>query len=366
MNSWILVAGLILQEAEPAEQPVRKQDPELQQKLEDLERLILDVEERLKEMERRLAQVTSANPLNVLNPTLTVIGNSLYRRDDREVFLDGDPSQPRIDDQLNVREVELDLRAAVDPFVDGIAILSLESEVSGEFETGVEEFFLKIKSLPIPGWEEPPLGTLIKLGRMRTEFGTNNLLHLHDLPQSNRPLVIEEFLGEEGHIANGISARMFLPSPGSTALQLTLQALQGGSAEVAQDGDHPAYLGNLHLFLPLGSAHSLDASLIGFYGTNDAAGRDQSRVGSFDWWYRWKPLRQGEWKSLLMGGQLFAAEHEFPVDPADPSLGSEREEPLGYTLWTQYQLARNLYLGARWDRTDFLRDDSQEHERVQP
>ncbi|MBI4161866.1 MAG: hypothetical protein HY509_05415, partial [Acidobacteria bacterium] len=78
------------------------------------------------------------------------------------------------------------------------------------------------------------------------------------------------------------------------------------------------------------------------------------------------PLRRGEWKSLLVGGQLFAAEHEFPVDPADPSLGSEREEPFGYTLWTQYQLARNLYLGARWDRTDFLRDDSQEHERIQP
>jgi len=337
--------------------------------LQDLKERVDQLEKENDEIKKRLAQTTSANPETVLNPRITVVGNFLWRLDDRTVRnQDGDA----IDDVANMREVELDLRSSIDPYADAVAILSVESEVPNEFEVSVEEFLIKIKSLPLPGWEEPPLGAQITLGRMRTAFGTNNALHLHDLPQSNRPLVIEDYLGAEGHVATGASVRLFLPSPGDTALQFTFQAVQAGGVEVAQDAGHPAYLANLHLFAPLSPEHSLDLSLIGFYGTNDESGHRQSRVWSLDAWYRWKPLRQGEFNSLLVGAQVFKVDHEFnqdidtDLDGIFDATTAVTTKPLGYTLWAQYQLSSRVYLGARYDSVEFLADDSRDHQKIQP
>src|SRR5262245_35753397 len=233
MISWIFVLLCAQGQgasapAAPAKDPApQQQDQKTQDRLDDQEDRIKDLERRLAEAEKKQAQTTSANPFTVLNPRLTVVGDFLWRFDDKKVYLDNDPANPRIDDTINMREVELDLRASVDPFVDGVAILSVESEVPGSFSVSVEEFYAVIKSLPLPFWETPPLGTKIKIGRFRTEFGLNNKSHTHDLPQTDRPLVIEEFLGLEGQAANGISTKSFLPSPGDTALELTLQLLNG-------------------------------------------------------------------------------------------------------------------------------------------
>ena len=54
----------------------------------------------------------------MFNPAVTVIGNGLYRYDDQTVLAD----DARIDRQFNLREVEIDLRAAIDPFADGVVI----------------------------------------------------------------------------------------------------------------------------------------------------------------------------------------------------------------------------------------------------
>ena len=339
-------------------EPSKTQDPKVQDRLDDQEDRIKDLERRLAESEKRQAQTTSANPATVLNPRLTVVGDFLWRLDDHKVFVDNNPANARIDDTINMREVELDLRASVDPFVDGVAILSVESESPGEFSASVEEFYVLIKSLPLPLWESPPLGTKIMLGRFRTEFGMNNRSHTHDLPQSDRPLVIEEFLGFEGQAANGISTKSFLPSPGDTALELTLQLFNGGSAPVAEENNRLSYLANLNFFVPLADDHSLNVAAIGFYGVNDRALGQQSRVASLDVLYKWKPARQGEYESFLLGGQLFYASHE-------PAAGG-RTHPFGYFVFAQYQVSSRLYAGVRWDQTETLADDTISRRKIGP
>ncbi|HEY3225923.1 MAG TPA: hypothetical protein VGK61_02870, partial [Planctomycetota bacterium] len=162
------------------------------------------LEDRVKELERKLAQQPATNPATAFNPTVTVVGNMLWRIDNKNVFLDGDPNAARLDDTFNVREVEVDLRSAIDPYADGVAILSVESEVPGEFEIGVEEFYATIKSLPFGFWESPPLATKIRVGRWRADFGRINRLHLHDLPQSTLGMTVQDFFGEEGYIGTGI------------------------------------------------------------------------------------------------------------------------------------------------------------------
>ena len=53
----------------------------------------------------------------------------------------------------------------------GVFIVALEQDQPDEFEVDVEEGYALIKSLPFPLWEEPPLGTTIKVGRFRVAAG---------------------------------------------------------------------------------------------------------------------------------------------------------------------------------------------------
>jgi hypothetical protein len=374
MITWIL--ALLCAQVEGASAPAapgkdavqaqdaKAQDSKVQDRLDDQEDRIKELEKRLAEAEKRQSQTTSANPFTVLNPRMTVSGDFLWRVDDRKVFTDNDPTNgSRIDNTINMREVELDLRASVDPFVDAVAVISVGSQVPGQFGVDVEEFYAVIKSLPLPFWETPPLGTKIKVGRFRTEFGLNNKSHTHDLPQTDRPLVIGEFLGPDGQNANGISTTSFLPSPGDTALELTLQMLQGGSAPISQDNNHYSYLANLNFYVPLGDEHSLNAAAIAYYGVNPPAEHHQDVVESLDLLYRWKPLRQGEYESFLIGAQLFYGRHEFD-DPV--LLTGRRTHPFGWTAWAQWQVSARLYAGVRYDQTEVLTDDHAHRRKVSP
>lgn len=332
------------------------------------------LEERVRELERKLAQQPATNPATALNPTVTVVGNMLWRLDDKKVFVGGDPAEPRIDDTFNLREVELDLRSAIDPYADGMLVLAVESESPGDFEIAVEEFIVTVKSLPFGFWETPPLATKIRLGRMRVDFGRINKLHLHDLPQSQYGLTIGDFLAEEGYVATGIATSSILGSLGeSDTLQLNLGAFQGGGSEVAADTRVPALLASLSWFNDLGKGHSVDLGLYGHYGGTEKVGHQRhATTFSFDALYKWKPAKQGEWNSFVVGFQVFRSDRTFIV-PEDtdadgiPDLFNSGEaQPVGLLLWAQYQLDRRWYVGARFDRSDFIDNDEADHSRVTP
>jgi hypothetical protein len=360
MVSQILMASVLA--AAQAPPPETKTS---EARIEELEREV----ERLKLQAPQPDEQPGGPPLpppaaagpNVFNPTLTLFGNGLYRYDDRAVLVDGE----RTDNTFNLREVEIDFRAAIDPFADGVIILAVPSEVPGQFSLAVEEAYINLKRLPLPGLDEPPLGLKLKVGRFRTEAGRINRLHLHDLPQMTRPLAVETFLGEEGYIANGISAQIFVPTPfdEASAIELSAQALAGGGAAVA-DGParSPAFVGNLRWFRPFAGSHNVDLALIYLYGRTDPDGTLGAHTQSADFMYRWKPLRAGEYRSFLLGGQVFAAQRAFlegldtDGDGVPDTFERRDASPLGYFAWVQLQLARPAYLGARWDDTAAITD----------
>jgi len=332
------------------------------------------LEERVKELERKLAQQPASNPATAFNPTITVVGNMLWRIDDRNVHVGGDPTAPRIDDTFNVREVELDLRSSVDPYVDAVAILSVESEVAGEFGIGVEEFYATIKSLPFGFWESPPLATKIKVGRWRADFGRINRLHLHDLPQSTLGMTVQDFFGEEGYIGTGIGTSSILTSVGDSGiLQLNLNLFQGGGTDLAPDTHVPAYLASLNYFMEIAEGHSIDVSLYGHYGGTDKIGHQRhAKTVSLDALYKWKPAKEGEWNSFLVGAQVIKTDRDF-VDSVDTdadgipdTFNARNSDAMGFLAWTQYQLDRRWYVGVRYDQSELITDDSLDHSRITP
>jgi hypothetical protein len=288
---------------------------------------------------------------NIFNPTVSVFGNFLLRQDDEQLMNeDGDI----ISDRMNLRETEIDFRAAVDPYADGLLITAFESEVPGEFETVVEEGYVTIKRLPLPVFDNPPLGLKLKVGRFRTSFGRFNRLHLHDLPQMSYPRSLQTFLGEEGHLGSGASARMFLPffDPES-ALELTIEALATGGTAVVENGTNDfSWLGNLSWFRQFGDNHSFDMSHIVHYAKADEAGDLRAWTYSLDVLYKWQPLSRGQYRSFLLGGQLFRANREFHAVGPDDGLTRATVNPFGFFGFFQTQISRLTYLGVRYDQTD--------------
>jgi len=367
------------QPAEPPA-PAADEDKDKGKEKKSLEERVVELEAELERMKLQMPEegeededeepaaaapaVSGPVSANVLNPTVTVVGNGLYRFDDQPVLVDGEP----VDNRFNLREVEFDFRAAVDPFADGVFILSAESEVPGEYEVGVEEGYAVIKRLPVPVLDDPPLGLQLKVGRFRPEIGRINVLHLHDLPQMTRPLTTDEWFGEEGYVGNGASGRVFLPTPfdEDSAVELTGQILTGGGAAVADGaGDSPAEIGNLRWFRTFGGgAHNVDLSFIFHHGRTDAAAKKDAFTYSADFLYKWKPLRQGEFQSFVLGGQGFLGERDFTEeidsdgDGEPDSLVEGSASPNGYFAFAQYQTTRTTYLGVRWDDTSTITDDS--------
>ncbi len=302
------------------------------------------LEAELERLRREAATPPQQQP-NRFNPRITVFGNFLARSDDQPVYLEDDPAEARIDDSLNLREVEVDFRAAIDPYADGVLILALEAEEPGAYEAAVEEGYATLKSLP--GLESAPLGLKLKAGRFRAGFGRFNRIHLHDLPQVDYPRSLQVALGEEGYVQNGLSGSFFLPSPSdSTSFEATLELLGGGDVPMAEDLDagDVAGLARLAWFQELGASHSLDT------GASWWSAQDERALLGVDLNYKWRPLQAGNARSFLLGGEVFSS------DGGESGL----DDALGWYLWSQVQLSRSTYLGVRYDESQELADASLE------
>jgi hypothetical protein len=374
-SSWVLIAaGLI-----PAS-PLYAQTPSettLQELKAQIESLKAEYEKRIRELETQLEQLQvqmllipepaaptpPQSPVQTipgaLNPAISVIGNFVGRADSGAVFnAEGD----RIDEKLNLRETELDFRVAVDPYADGVLIASIESEFPGEFEAGVEEGYVTIKKLPF--LETSPLGMKYKVGRFRPLFGKTNILHTHDLPTTFRSLPVEEFLGEEGFVQNGISTNFFVPTPwdASSSLDVTVEIIDGGDIVLSpQPEARMSYLGHARWFRNFAGTQDLELG----WSTYLHPGGDE--VGSatahaVDFFYRWKPLRRGQWRSFLLGGELMFVPSSTP-EAEEPSAS---ETPFGFSVFSQWQFNRRTYAGLRFDHTDTLADPDLQRRSVTP
>ena len=303
--------------------------------------------------------------LNAFNPRITVFGNGLLRLDDRNVYTEDDGDFERAGSRFRLRETEVDLQAAIDPYADGVLVTAFEQEPTGDFETSVEEGYAVVKQVPF--LEVMPLGLNLKLGRFRSEFGRLNRLHTHDLPQSTRPLAVKTFLGNEGSIADGASARLLLPTflDDESAWELTTQVVQGGDVEVASDQNAANVLANLRWSRGFGDAHYADLAGIFDWGRTNDGGGGNAFTYSLDGLYKWKPPRAGAWRSALLGGQLFYSDRTVRTGvPGGPRHRSV--SPFGYFVFGQYQLDRRLYAGVRWDWTQNIDDTDVRRMAVHP
>ena len=253
---------------------------------------------------------------------------------------------------LQLSEVEAAFQAVVDPYAR--ADFFLAAGVEG-FE--VEEGFITFTSLPAK--------MLLKVGKMRAQFGKVNTLHTHSVPTVDRPLVTTNLLGgEEGFADAGMSLSRLFDNP-LVFLELTAE-VYAGTSDVFQSvrRSQLAYVGRVRAYRDLtestnidfGSSFAFGSSIVdvppGFLSapgeaTLQAVGMDKQLTG-IDATFRYRPLSRAIYRRLNIRSEFIWSRQQMPT--------GQDERAFGFYTTGEYQFARRWYIGARADRSGRVTD----------
>jgi hypothetical protein len=265
-------------------------------------------------------------------------------------------------ERFSVREVELAVQAAVDPYFRGDVFLG----ISDLEKISIEQAYLTATALP---------GQLeVRLGRYLMPVGKQNTTHRHDLHTIEYPYVIQRFFGAEGLKGTGIYAsRIFAPFGFYQELILTAVDRFGEAPEglttiepVNKELGGLGYSARLRNYWDLNEASNVELSFSGITGKREqpvlggdpslATAARQSVIGT-DLTYRWRPLQQGLYKSFILQAEFMQQLNEkdpsleLPddVSPVGLSYGGPDRNFSGAYVFARYQLTRRGYLGGRFD-----------------
>jgi hypothetical protein len=277
------------------------------------------------------AQAAPAQTGNVFNPNISVIGNALGFVGHNSV--DNQPS-------LQLKESEIGLQAIVDPYARADFFVTLGSQ-SGD--VGIEEGYITF--LTLPG------DFIVKAGKFKAAFGKVNTEHPHVRQYADTPLVILNLLGsEDGINDSGISVARLIPMPSEIFLEATAQLLRGTSENLfeAETRNDVEPLFHLKAYRDLSESTNLELGGSWTRGNGVEGPGLHTTLAGVDVSFRWKPLRQGLYRSLLVRGEWMTSERERA---AGTTVRAD-----GWYALAQYQLGRRWNVGYRHDESDHADD----------
>lgn len=329
--------------AELARRPASDEDARARVRARENRHLLDDM---LAEIDSTPEPPTLRTPAN-FNPSIAVVTDFL-----------GTWSNARANDAYNrydVREAELDFRAAVDPRADAVVVLAFARDVENpvfpepdapsgpESSVEVEEAYLLLHDFGISN-------LTAKLGRYHLRFGRQNLLHLHDLPTSDPSFVNQAFLAPEALSDAGLSLSYLVPNPWDQYFEVDFELISGEGAGAESPtlqgdltADSPAF--NTHLLwnTDLASGWNLELGGSWLHGHADPDNaRDVDLVGTDLTLIRTDP--SGGFNNLLLQGELIYGSVDQPDDTTSNAWGA-------YVL-AQQQFNKDWYAGVRFDWTE--------------
>ena len=237
---------------------------------------------------------------------------------------------------LQLTEVEVAFQAVVDPYARADFFLS-----AGPGGLEVEEGFLTFNTLPA--------NFLLKVGKMRAQFGKVNATHTHLMPTADRPLVTENLVGgEEGISDGGLSLSKLVANP-FLYIEATGEVFRGNSS-VFQSAKRSAlnYVGRLRGYRDLTEGTNIDFGASVAYGPTDVGVDMNKRLIGVDATFRYRPLRRAIYKRFQARTELIWSQQDLP--------GAPQQKAFGLYGLGEYQFARRWYFGGRYDRSQRVRD----------
>jgi len=263
----------------------------------------------------------------VFNPDMAVIGNFLGAMGENSV--ESAPS-------LEMHEAEVTFQAVVDPYARADVFLSASPE-----GLEIEEGFVTLTSLPG--------GLLAKVGKMKQQFGKVNTMHAHTLPWVDVPLVMKNFLGEEGLNDSGISVSKLLLNP-LFFLEATGEVYQGNSGPFqTHERNDVSWLGRLRGYRDITEGTNLDVGVSFTRGHNDSGPDSTTHLFGVDATVRYRPLRRAIYRRFMARTELMWSRR-----------GQEAGDVSAFGMYVSgdYQFARRWFGGVRFDRSERALDSS--------
>ena len=376
--------GQPAQSVQPAASEVQRVREELERLRKEFESLRRVYDDRLVQLEQRLAQIgggplvlststvvseqavppqavpppqqptepalqgqqPAAGSSKVFNPDISVNGN----------FIAAAGSNPFATlSPMQLSEVEAAFQAIVDPYARADFFLA-----AGPEGLEVEEGYATFTSLPG--------SLLLKVGKMRAQFGKMNTLHTHALPSVDRSLVTDNLVGgEEGISDAGFSVSHLVRNP-HLFLELTGE-VYAGISEVFQSDERSklVYVGRVRGYRDITESSNLDVGFSFATGptrvevepallssgteapTLSAVGLTKNLFG-IDATFRYRPLRRAIYRRLNLRTEMIWSRQQMP-DAAN-------QNAFGMYASGEYQFARRWFVGGRGDRSGRALDAS--------
>ncbi len=252
---------------------------------------------------------------NQLNPEITVTG---------DVRAYGTASGIQRNN-FEPREFEIGFQSALDPYARTKIFVSLENGA-----VDIEEGYAY--------WTGLPGHIRLDVGKFRQVFGELNRWHLHAVPETEYPLALTTYLGEDGLGGTGVSLYRAFGGLGTHELtaQLTRSASDG---DLFAGGERPSYLVHLLNFWQLGRATYMQLGGTGLLGGNPDSSL-HTAVGGVEVRFTWRPPDRALYRDWTLRGELLALRKRYG------GAGSTR---VGGYVSTTYRLNQRFVAGVRYD-----------------
>ncbi len=235
---------------------------------------------------------------------------------------------------FNFQEAEFRFTSDVDPYFKADMILAIDRAGDVELEEGF------VTSNQLPG-DIMPRGLSLKIGKFFTEFGKHNLLHSHQFPFIDRPLVSQAIFGDEGLNEPAAGLNYLLPIPWFS--EFTFQGMQGDNSNLfvlsGDESPQGAFLGHWKNFFDLSDETTLEFGNSYVGGRNSGSGYSQA-IG-VDLTLKWIPLTRAQDRALIWQNEYIYSS----IDQDDKA----RQETGGLYTSLKYRLSRLWWLQGRYD-----------------
>jgi len=228
-------------------------------------------------------------------------------------------------DNFDPREFEIGFQSPLDPYSSTKIFASFENE-----QVSIEEGYAY--------WTGLPGHIRFDVGKFRQQFGELNRWHLHALPETEYPLALRTYFGDDGLAGTGIS--LYRAFAGLGTQEVTGQVtLSGSDAGLFGGNGRPTYLLRLLNFWQLTRSTYMQLGGTALYGTN-ADSSLRTKVGGIDFRLTWRPPAQALYREWTLRAELFARRKEYS------GAGATH---LGWYAGTTYKLGQRWIAGARYD-----------------
>ena len=270
---------------------------------------------------------TATGLSRTFNPAISVNGlfGGTYRS--RE----NDNPDAEVKTGLKVQEIELQFSANVDKWLNANIRFTFEED---EFE--LEEAFVDVLLMD---------RFALRAGQFFTHLGKHNLLHQHQFPFIDAPLVNQELFGEEGLLEVGAGLNYLVPLPWYS--ELIFELLEGNNENLfdAPLNDDFAYLIHTKNLWDLDEDTTLELGGTYVTGRNGATGggaHSQSEIAGANLTVKWKPAERLRYQTLVWQTEYIGSWRETGPGAPDENLG-------GIYSYLQYQFLERWWVQGRYD-----------------